>query len=78
VDYPALEKLSENAVKEKQKFERLVVSKENLLEMFGVSYTGFPAHLPPNLACSTINIRNTLSSLKSLTALPPPYIVAAP
>lgn len=36
-DYPALEKLSESAVKEKQKFERLVVSKEKLLEMFGVS-----------------------------------------
>ncbi|KAK7051098.1 threonyl-tRNA synthetase [Paramarasmius palmivorus] len=34
-DYPALEKLSEMAVKDKQKFERLVVSKEDLLEMFG-------------------------------------------
>lgn len=33
-DYPALEKLSESAVKDKQKFERLVVSKEKLLEMF--------------------------------------------
>ena len=33
-DYPALEKVSESAVKEKQKFERLVVSKEKLLEMF--------------------------------------------
>jgi len=33
-DYPALEKLAEVAVKEKQKFERLVVSKEKLLEMF--------------------------------------------
>ncbi|EAU80442.2 tars protein [Coprinopsis cinerea okayama7 len=33
-DYPALEKISESAVKEKQKFERLVVSKEKLLEMF--------------------------------------------
>ncbi len=35
-DYPALEKVSESAIKEKQKFERLVVSKEKLLEMFGV------------------------------------------
>jgi threonyl-tRNA synthetase len=35
-DYPFLEKISESAVKEKQRFERLVVSKENLLEMFGV------------------------------------------
>ncbi|KAI0080421.1 tars protein [Panus rudis PR-1116 ss-1] len=34
-DYPALEKLSDLAIKEKQKFERLVVSKEKLLEMFG-------------------------------------------
>ncbi|KAF8884216.1 tars protein [Gymnopilus junonius] len=33
-DYPALEKVTESAVKEKQKFERLVVSKEKLLEMF--------------------------------------------
>ncbi len=35
-DYPALEKLADVAVKEKQKFERLVVSKEKLLEMFHV------------------------------------------
>jgi len=33
-DYPALEKLSESAIKDKQKFERLVVKKEDLLEMF--------------------------------------------
>ena len=36
-DYPALEKVSDKAVKEKQKFERLVVPKETLLEMFSVS-----------------------------------------
>jgi threonyl-tRNA synthetase len=35
-DYPALEKLAESAVKDKQKFERLVVKKEKLLEMFNV------------------------------------------
>jgi threonyl-tRNA synthetase len=35
-DYLSLEKLSEMAVKEKQKFERLVISKEKLLEMFAV------------------------------------------
>jgi len=35
-DYPALEKISESAVKDKQKFERLVVSKEDLLKMFEV------------------------------------------
>ncbi|KAJ6475791.1 hypothetical protein C8R47DRAFT_985981 [Mycena vitilis] len=33
-DYPALEKVSEAAIKEKQKFERLVIKKETLLEMF--------------------------------------------
>jgi threonyl-tRNA synthetase len=37
-DYPALEKVSESAIKEKQKFERLVVSKEKLLEMFNVRH----------------------------------------
>lgn len=36
-DYPALEKVAESAIKDKQKFERLLVSKENLLEMFSVS-----------------------------------------
>ena len=35
-DYPSLEKLSDIAIKEKQKFERLVLSKEKLLEMFAV------------------------------------------
>lgn len=35
-DYPALEKVAESAIKDKQKFQRLVVSKENLLEMFSV------------------------------------------
>ena len=35
-DYPALEKVADLAIKEKQKFERLVVPKETLLEMFGV------------------------------------------
>lgn len=33
-DYPALEALANSAIKEKQPFERLIVSKENLLEMF--------------------------------------------
>ena len=35
-DYPALEKLSDMAIREKQKFERILVPKEKLLEMFGV------------------------------------------
>ncbi|KAI0305184.1 tars protein [Multifurca ochricompacta] len=33
-DYPLLEKIAESAIKDRQKFERLVVSKENLLKMF--------------------------------------------
>ncbi|KAF9011877.1 tars protein [Cyathus striatus] len=33
-DHPTIEKVSEIVIKEKQKFERLVVSKEKLLEMF--------------------------------------------
>ncbi|KZT63487.1 tars protein [Daedalea quercina L-15889] len=42
-DYPALEKLSDTAVREKQKFERIMVSKEKLLEMFG--YNKYKKHL---------------------------------
>jgi threonyl-tRNA synthetase len=37
-DYPVLEKVSESAIKEKQKFERLVVPKKTLLEMFEASH----------------------------------------
>lgn len=33
-DYKPLETIAQKAIKEKQPFERLVVSKENLLEMF--------------------------------------------
>ena len=36
-DYPMLETLAKNVVKEKQKFERLMVTKAQLLEMFAVS-----------------------------------------
>lgn len=43
-DYPTLEKLADSAVKEKQKFERIVVPKETLLEMFAVR--------KPSLACA--------------------------
>ncbi|KAF8065195.1 hypothetical protein FPV67DRAFT_1501757 [Lyophyllum atratum] len=42
-DYPALEKVAESAIKEKQKFERLVVSKEKLLEMF--NYNSYKQYL---------------------------------
>ena len=36
-DYPQLEKIAESAIKDRQKFERLLVSKEKLLDMFHVS-----------------------------------------
>ncbi|CUS23306.1 LAQU0S09e01816g1_1 [Lachancea quebecensis] len=36
-DFPALESVSKNVIKEKQKFERLVMSKEDLLKMFHYS-----------------------------------------
>jgi len=36
-DYPALEKLSDAVINDKQKFERLIVPKEMLLKMFNVS-----------------------------------------
>ncbi|KAI0795521.1 hypothetical protein C8Q75DRAFT_791290 [Abortiporus biennis] len=42
-DYPALEKVSDLAIKDKQKFERLVVPKETLLEMF--AYNKYKKHL---------------------------------
>lgn len=39
-DYPVLEKLADVVIKDRQKFERLVVSKEKLLEMFEVRTAG--------------------------------------
>ncbi|CAB4252229.1 similar to Saccharomyces cerevisiae YIL078W THS1 Threonyl-tRNA synthetase, essential cytoplasmic protein [Maudiozyma barnettii] len=36
-DFPALESVSKNVIKDKQKFERLVMSKEDLLKMFHYS-----------------------------------------
>ncbi|KAJ7653316.1 hypothetical protein DFH06DRAFT_1093659 [Mycena polygramma] len=42
-DYPALEKVSEAVIKEKQKFERLVIKKETLLKMF--SYNKYKKYL---------------------------------
>jgi threonyl-tRNA synthetase len=47
-DYPVLEKVSDLAIKEKQKFERLEVRKETLLEMFSVSICTFPMNLLTN------------------------------
>ncbi|KDQ13759.1 hypothetical protein BOTBODRAFT_44972 [Botryobasidium botryosum FD-172 SS1] len=42
-DYAPLETLAKNATKEKQQFERLVVSKEKLLEMF--QYNKYKTHI---------------------------------
>ena len=75
-DYPSLEKVSESAIKEKQKFERLVVPKETLLEMFAVSLalrlmSWFYSH-----ECSTINIKSISSSPRSLMGHLRRYIVA--
>jgi hypothetical protein len=71
-DYPALEKVSEMAIKDKQKFERLVVPKETLLEMFSVSVSIIAREFLESSNChfSTINTRNTSSNRRSLTALP--------
>ena len=77
-DYPSLEKVSESAIKEKQKFERLVVSKEKLLEMFNVRFLSyFLSHLSESKRyTSTTNIRNTLSKLRFPMVPPPLYTVA--
>ena len=62
-DYPALEKVSESAIKEKQKFERLVVSKEKLLEMFNVRQTFLIFFLKLNeLLCSHSSSYSTTNS----------------
>ena len=78
-DYPALEKISELVIKEKQKFERLVVSKENLLKMFNVSpviielhWTYFPT------VSSTINTSSISSKQRSPMVPLPQSIDAAP
>lgn len=78
-DYPLLEKLAEVVIKDRQKFERLVVSKEKLLEMFGVRadrvYYGV---IFTRSFASTINTRNISLKLKSRTGLPLPCTVAGP
>lgn len=40
-DYPVMENVVKTIIKEKQPFERLEVSKEDLLEMFKVNSTFF-------------------------------------
>lgn len=59
-DYPSLEKLADGAIKEKQKFERLVVSKEKLLEMFHVRLlTSFQKDETLTAEDSITNTKNT-------------------
>ena len=41
-DFPALESLCKNIVKEKQLFERLTLKKEDLLKMFEVCHSNLP------------------------------------
>ena len=78
-DYPVLEKLSEMAIKDKQKFERIVVPKETLLEMFGVSFF-ILQHSDIMLIrfASTTNIRSTSLRPKYPTARPPRYTAVGP
>jgi hypothetical protein len=61
-DYPALEKLTDVAIKEKQKFERLVVSKEKLLEMFNVG--------PGPTNFTHLLIANDTATVQQIQAIP--------
>ena len=80
-DYPALEKVADMAIREKQKFERLVVPKETLLEMFAVR-TNLPCRsrrdLIPLPAISITSTRSISSSPKSPMARPRPCTAAGP
>jgi len=76
-DYDSLETLSKNAVKEKQRFERLVMSKEDLLKMFEVrTLIYLNNHTDPR--CSTTSTSCTLSTPRCLMAQKPLYTVAGP
>lgn len=64
-DYKQIEEIAKKAVKEKQKFERLSLPKEVLLEMFKVGQ----AHMTrPSSHPSTTSISSTTSTKRSLTA----------
>ena len=80
-DYPALEKVSDMAIKDKQKFERLVVSKEKLLEMFAVwslPLSRLDLRVDTLMMPSTTNTKYTLSNPKSLMARRRRYIAVGP
>lgn len=76
-DYPAIEKVADLAIKEKQKFERLVVPKETLLEMFAVSLRCIYASMSVDRRRpSTTNTRSTSSKARS-PMVPPRRFTAA-
>jgi hypothetical protein len=77
-DYPALEKVSESAIKEKQKFERLVISKENLLEMFNVCCGFFSSIRHLTTFGSIINTSSTSSRRRFRMAALPRCIAVVP
>ena len=73
-DYPALEKVADMAIREKQKFERLVVPKETLLEMFAVCIIPLcraRRGLTPLSTISITSTRSTSSRRRFPTARPP-------
>ena len=77
--YPALEKVSESAIKDKQKFERLVVPKETLLEMFAVRFMPLVvSSLWPDPWYSTTNTKSISSNLRSPMARPRQYTDVVP
>jgi hypothetical protein len=70
-DYPALEALAKSVVKDKQKFERLVLTKAQLLEMFYVrSLPKMPVDVRLTLRNSTTPSKST-SSTTRLPTVPP-------
>ena len=72
-DLPALENVSKTAIKEKQKFERLSLPKETLLEMFRVRSRDYRARGWLTHSLSTTNTRSISFSPKSPMASPPPF-----
>lgn len=77
-DYDALETLFKGAVKEKQPFQRLVVSKEKLLEMFAVRLhllSRVADHSLTSPDCNSITSTKSISSTRRSPMAPlQPYI----
>jgi hypothetical protein len=76
-DYPVLETIAASAIKDKQPFERLVVSKENLLKMFEVCIRPSSHSIPlwVFFDFSTTNTNSTSLTQKFPMAPPPPSTV---